>query len=165
MQKLKVLFVLSLVAYLYGCTSTPTLEEPSAEKKDYSKEYQADFDSVWSSAVDWFAVNNIPIKNLERSSGIITSEYSLGSDFTQVDCGSVSGDSFHVIREKNVTANISVRVREAGDVVVVRPNVFGDGYYDVWDEMWGGEYMLEPNECISTGEVERSLHQYIQNKL
>ena len=48
-----------------------------------------DFDSLWDGVISFFAGNNIPIKTLEKDSGIIISEWIVLSreDGRDLDCG------------------------------------------------------------------------------
>lgn len=161
----KLLTAAALSVLVAGCAA-PSVTPPSASSGDHVDTYRADFLEVWEHAVDWFAINNIPIKNIERDSGIISSDYSLGSDFSQVDCGTVDPGGMHILIDQSVTANINVLVRERSGEVSVQPNVFGQGVFtfrNSWDNRL--TETLRVDRCVSTGELERSLHSHIQSRM
>lgn len=163
MKKLFLVAALASTA-LAGCAG-PTLQPPSSATMDRSETYSADFDQVWERAVDWFATNNIPIKNIEKDSGIIGSEYSLGSNYSQVDCGAFDPGDMHVLYDQVVVANINVLVRKGSNGTSVQPNVFGQGTFmlrDVWN---GVPSTMKAERCVSTGELENDLHRYLRANL
>lgn len=149
---------------LAGCAG-PSLKTPSAYSTPPPTTYDASFDQVWESAVDWFAVNNIPIKNIEKDSGIIGSEYSLGSDYSQIDCGRMDTGNMFLLNDQKFVANINVLVRESDDGVLVKPNVFGHGTFQLFDAWNGRPKTIEANRCVSTGNLERSLHSYLESNI
>jgi hypothetical protein len=55
---------------LVACASTP----PVKHSFESSKVYHADYDKVWESIIEAFARNNIPIKTLDKNSGLVVSE-------------------------------------------------------------------------------------------
>ncbi|MGS0466232.1 hypothetical protein ACU8V3_02930 [Cobetia marina] len=156
----KTILGISTLAFLAGCAG-PSVTPPSPLTDDQSKSYNASYDSVWESTVDWFAMNNIPIKNIEKASGIIGSEYSLGSNYSQVNCGIIDGGDMHVVKDVSVVANINVIVRESGNFTTVRPNVFGHGNASLMDVWNGYPTNMKLENCVSTGELERSLQTYL----
>lgn len=153
-----------LATLLAGCAG-PSIQPPQASNENHSRQYSAGFSEVWEYTVDWFATNNIPIKNIERASGIIGSDYALGSAFSQVDCGNVNPGDMNVLVDSNVTANINVLVRESNSGVTVQPNVFGQGAFTARSGWDGSMIVMRADRCVSTGELERSLHSYIQSRL
>lgn len=165
MRKQLTFTILSLTAMLTGCAGTggTPYTPPAGTNTDYSEAYDADFSSVWNNAVDWFATNNIPIKNIEKDSGIISSEYTLGSDATQLDCGSYEQPA--TVVKPNFTANINILIRERDGFVNVNPNVFGSGEFGIYTVFGDKAFNFDAERCISTGEVEKSLHQYLESKL
>lgn len=151
-------------ALLTGC-AMPSMQPPTSTEQDYSKSYNAEFTSVWDTAVDWFADNNIPIKNIEKDSGIISSEYSLGASATQIDCGTLDPGDLFAMKGQSATANLNVLIRERSGLVSVKPNVFGSGAFTVHDIMNNREVTMPIDYCVSSGELERSLHTYLNSNI
>lgn len=164
-QMKKVFSTIALAALVTGCAA-PSVTPPHPTADSPARDYNAEFSEVWEHSVDWFATNNIPIKNIEKDSGIISSDYSLGSNFTQLDCGTVDPGGMHALIDSDVTANINVLVRDRNNGVTVQPNVFGQGRF-VFRNAWDYSILqtLRAERCVSTGELERSLHNYIENHL
>lgn len=160
----KILTATAISALLAGCAG-PSLQPPAASTTNHSETYAAEFDQVWESTVDWFATNNIPIKNIEKDSGIIGSEYSLGSNYSQVNCGAFDPGSSHVLYDQSVVANINVLVRESASGTSVQPNVFGNGTFTLRDIWYGIPTTMKADRCVSTGELERDLHRYLRVNL
>lgn len=162
MHKLLISAAASLL--LAGCAA-PSINAPSANNTDYTSAYSHSFDDVWEQTVDWFAINNIPIKNIEKDSGIIGSEYSLGSNYSQVDCGTLDPGGMHILLDETVTANINVLVRPFAGGASVKPNVFGNASFllrDAWDGM---PRTMRADRCVSTGELEKDLQNYLRANL
>ncbi|MBB3140219.1 hypothetical protein ACGTN6_00955 [Halomonas sp. THAF12] len=160
----KIILAAAASLTLAGCAG-PSVMPPNTSTGNQTEAYSADFDSVWEGAVDWFAVNNIPIKNIEKDSGIIGSEYTLGANYSQIDCGTVNPGAMHILLNQNVVANINVLVRETSAGTTVQPNVFGHGTAMLRDNWNGMPVQLRLDNCVSTGELERSLHQYLSRSL
>lgn len=84
----------------------------------------ASFDATWNAVIDVFATNNIPIRNLERASGLIVAELSPVSP-TDADrfasCGAI-GHGIDPARQLHATHaeyNIVVRATSSGSTVRV----------------------------------------------
>lgn len=80
----RIVIVLLLVA-AFGCASAPR-QAPERQPTSVA----ASFGQTWDAAIDIFAAHNIPIKTLDRSSGLIVAEQSrVGpSDVAKfADCG------------------------------------------------------------------------------
>ncbi|CAM9359199.1 unnamed protein product [Ectocarpus sp. 12 AP-2014] len=163
-MKNKVILTAISAMLLAGCAG-PSYQPPSSQEKNFTQSYNADFDKVWEATVDWFAINNIPIKNIEKDSGIIGSDYSLGSSYTQVDCGVISPGDMHVMYDQTVVANINVLVRETSSGANVQPNVFGNGTFMIRDVLNNIPKTMRADRCVSTGELENSLHRHLSSSI
>lgn len=71
------------VGWSTGCGPPPA--PVTAQPVEKEVVLSAPFEAVWSQAVEWFATHNIPIKNLDKDSGLIATEYALSMQ----DAGSV----------------------------------------------------------------------------
>lgn len=149
---------------LSGC-ALPSVTPPKEPTTDFVKIYHSDYDNVWNSTVDWFANNNIPIKNIEKDSGIISSEYALGSSFSQLDCGIIDTGDMYIMRDNTVTANINIIVRNTPNGVKVKPNVFGSGSFVMTDVINGVPRTMNAERCVTTGQLEEDLSNYISGNI
>ena len=163
-MNIKLAAAFAAAAMMTGC-AMPSIQPPADNNRDYQETYQAGFTEVWESTVDWFAINNIPIKSIEKESGLIGSDYALGADFSQVNCGKVDPGGMHVLQSQNVVANINVLVRDQPNGVTVQPNVFGQGTFTLRDVWYGIPKVIKADQCVTTGELEHSLHQYLKAHL
>lgn len=107
--------IVVLSAALVGCVSTPT-----SYQFDNSAISQQSFDETWSNVIGFFAENNIPIKTLEKDSGLVVAETGSLTDqeiTILADCpGAVLTTS-----DANI-ANYNVFVRETQEGVKVQVN-------------------------------------------
>ena len=97
--KLSVLTLLTLSA-----CATP----PQSYTFDNSRTYNQSKDKTWENLMEYFTSRGIPIKNIEKDSGIVYSEQMLSGIKTleYADCGK---DDFAPIISSNVEANVFVK--------------------------------------------------------
>jgi hypothetical protein len=162
MTSIRVNLVL-ITVFASGC-ATASVTPPQQPTHETSHVFQASYDDIWERAVDWFSESNIPIRQIEKASGLIASEHRLGADDEMLDCGEVSsGDE--ILRDSERTAHLNVRVRRAGDDVRVQMDVFGRAHFIFFNPMLSSTNRLEVPRCESTGELEDSLFRYIRASL
>lgn len=65
---MRVLFLCGVIA-LGGCASMPPLPPPRPDTQ-----VNASFGKTWDAVVDYFARSSIPVKTIDRSSGLIAAE-------------------------------------------------------------------------------------------
>ncbi|MEO1035199.1 MAG: hypothetical protein AAFX44_06520 [Pseudomonadota bacterium] len=129
---------------LSACAST----EPPAEYSVTNQQiFQNDYDAVWNAVVEAFAVNNIAIKTIEKSSGIIAAERLGFGDDGMADCGKPG--SFVTFIEPQSDFNVLVRSSTSGTAVMVNAK-FSVYLVDNLDGNDTGRF-----ECSSTGVFER----------
>lgn len=141
-----------ILVLVWGCASY----QP-AVPTNFEREASIDrpFDEVWNKAVDFFANNDIPLKTVQKDSGLIATEYGVALGVTSLDCGKAPLGSFLT----DPTANVNVLVREANGAQV-RVNVFGSATLAV-QNMNGSMSPIRKVRCESTGEIEAALIQYL----
>ena len=117
------IFVLFLSALLFVFISCQTYYPPKTYNFEKSRTYSKTFDEVWGKIVQWFAVNNIPIKTIDKASGIIATEYNIRIDNNTdvMDCG-YSEAASEVFENHRISFNIlAVKESEKVNVIV---NIF-----------------------------------------
>ena len=106
-----------------GCVPLVPLVPPTPPTKEAPRAgtpVAASFDKTWNAAVDVFALYNIPIRTIDKASGLIVAERMIVRDSSFADCGK---DGFgKVIRPSALTWNVLVRADSAH--TNVRANVF-----------------------------------------
>src|ERR1035437_8986604 len=86
MRIISVISLLIISSFLIGCK---TYQPPTKYQFPNERIVNAGFDGVWQNAVEWFADHNTPIKNIDKSSGLLSTEYRLDTYNNQdcYDCG------------------------------------------------------------------------------
>jgi hypothetical protein len=134
---------------LMGCASIP----PQIHNFEGTRTFDQDYDTSWGHVVAFFGRNNIPIKNLERDSGIVVAEeemlYSPGAYVPPngLDCGKPGGLAVPV----GYQLNFNVVARKVGSRTEITINVFGKQARQI-----GGQPVYW-SECLSTGYLERAI--------
>ena len=138
-----------------GCATAPATFE-----FDPTANVEGDYDQVWSSVVEYFVLGDLPIKMIEKDSGLIVTEWmdagsvsAAGEDKTYCDCGG-SGMStqvwtrgkFSVFAKKIPGGGVDLRVT----CTYQQQRYFMDSYTLV--------------DCNSTGKQESLVHEYVKAK-
>lgn len=127
------------------------------------------FDAVWQQAVEWFATHNTPIKNIDKASGLISTEYSLSLDEATkyADCGTGSSDFNGKVEIEKPVGNFNLIVtRKDEQAVTVKVNVFFTCITNRYryENVLSTNYVLEsssPTKCTSRGALEREILGYL----
>ncbi len=160
----KALLFISSIAILASCAS---YKPPKQYKFPKKQTFNLNYDVVWSRVVDWFGSRNTPIKNIDKSSGIITTEYNLGvNEYSNYcDCGKPGG----LQHFEELFGNFNVVVRNKSENPVsdnkteVTVNAFFKGAlygYNVATERY---VLIGKKDCNSKGVLEKKLFNYIKN--
>ena len=145
--------------FLLGCAVAP----PKEFQVNPVVTIPGDFDAVWPAVVEYFATTNLPIKTIEKDSGLIVTEWFDASekpgwgkeDKTLCDCGLApkivalqwNRGKFSVFVKQTSAGEIALRVTCAYQQL----RTFLDEYRVV--------------NCNSTGYVESQLHQYVMARV
>lgn len=154
-------FVLLLVSIsMVGCASIKTgqVGEYSVEK---NRTYSQPFEKVWVSSVDWFADHNVTIEKIEKSSGLLTARYLLKTNDSYLDCGKPEATGTLGAPKIDSLGSLNVTVRSLGtNETKVNVNFFGEYKLEARDA-WDGRPVIASGRCISTGQIEREILNYI----
>lgn len=142
---MKTLIATLVVASLAGCS---TYKPPVDHHPVTSRTYALSYDQCWNGIVDWFAENSIPIKTIDKASGLIATEYNLSNRIHGTyDCGT---DGYDQTIGKEKLASFNVIVRKVGDSVRVNvTTTFTTTISNVY-----AKTPPEPLTCTSTGKLE-----------
>lgn len=132
---------------LVGCASYRPPPQPTP--RDASRVF-ASMDETWDAVIDLFAMRNIPIRTIERASGLIgTDPLPVGDEGKPwANCGAVNGR----VRGPN-RAIYNVLVRGDSNAATVRATV-----------LWTRASQDESTECTSTYVWERELETGIKSR-
>ncbi len=115
----------------------------------------ASFARVWDLVIDVFGDRNWAIDNLERDSGIITTDWMRADNVSYQDCGS---PGFLSTPDSDHMGRFNVVVRETDDGVSIRVTTS-------WEATRSSDNDISIVECLSTGILERELHEEVRERL
>lgn len=147
--------VLAAVAAAITLSACSVYKPPKTYEFDKTLEFAMPFDQVWSAVVTWFAENSIPIKNIEKASGLVTTEYTLTSRTAGfADCGK---EGFgQTMKTPTGTFNVLVMKIDEGRTKVTVNVDFRVASHTT--SLAGSEYDTdEVIECVSTGKLEQEI--------
>jgi hypothetical protein len=167
----KIISVLFLSFVLISCSApkkTVVQQAPVIIQKE--RIVSKSFDAVWQTAIEWFATHNTPIKNLDKSSGLISTEYSvsIGDAIKYMNCGSGNSNFSGKVEVTNKTGNFNVIIKRLGDnSTKINVNVFFGGTVNKYryKSLLSTEYVLESSTaitCTSTGNLEKEILDYLE---
>ncbi|MCY3988853.1 MAG: hypothetical protein OXF94_09730 [Gammaproteobacteria bacterium] len=164
---MRVLTTIFLAAIVFsGCA---TQEEFIAPDFDRAKEFSGTKDKVWEAVIDYFAGRNIPIKTLEKDSGLIYAETLIAS----VGYGE-TGDFFRYaacpkkwsvvyVGPATVSVNVLVTDIQSGDdSVSVQVNTRHRVLANVYAVL---ATVPQTVECSSSGYIEGAIHNHVEEYL
>lgn len=120
---------------------------------DKTQVYSQDFEQVWGGIVAWFAENSIPIKTIEKASGLIATEYGLGANDGFCDCG--TSGTYQTVSDRTASFNVLVQPVDAGTRVTV--TVSCSGKLTTTDLYGSKAPTVSTIDCNSTGSIESQL--------
>ena len=160
---MKNIFIIAVAFIICSCGGT--YEAAWTYHFDKSKTIPLSYDKVWQNTIDWFAINNTPIKTLDKASGIIASDYNLriGSENDYCDCGKITRGLFLNYSLRDYTGNINVLARKVSDdSTKITISSFFKANRILYDSNERKQVFSDVVNCNSTGRIEREFFQAIQ---
>jgi hypothetical protein len=137
--------ILILLGTLISSCATPAQQHHFVKTSQTSLNYE----KTWERVIEFFANNNIPIKNVAKDSGIIVAEtLSFTSDYA--DCGKPGID-----QPVSDVGTFNVFVKQADKVSLTVNAIFDENRISGWD---GHHYKAK---CFSTGKIEKEIIDYV----
>lgn len=133
---------------LTACASTPP---PVIERFDTTRTYSMSKDQAWERAVNWFATQNIPIKAIEKDSGIISGE----SAYLRTVQGEYAVCDTPMLYSTNgATARLNILIRGTATEATAQVNntIVGEAIYSL-----SNPPVRQSVTCQSTGRLENSI--------
>lgn len=138
--------ILGIAVASMGACATPA----QSFQYDNSRSVHADFDETWSRTIQVLASNNLPIKTLEKDSGIIVAENELVTAASMGEAASCPSSAFATPIGGVMNYNVFVK-SSAPNLTTVTVNT---AYRMTYRDMNGGAIS---QVCNSNGNVERKL--------
>ena len=156
-MRIKILVLGLTCLMIYNCATAPP---PRQIAKVFPIE--APFDEVWQAVIETFAEMNLPIVNMEKDSGLITTEwiaYPRGkAGNIYCDCG---GLGLNVEIERRGRFNVFVRkITENSCELTV--NCL---YNQTIQPAMGDASTQSTRSCVSTGKLEADMFEIVKSKL
>jgi hypothetical protein len=144
----KIILFTAMCFFIFSCS---VYQPPMQKNIQNQNQYNYSYDLVWDAVINYFADNGLSIKTIEKSSGLIVTEYYKTKNIDEdiVDCGTVTAGG--IINDGEYSFN--VRVTKSGEIVVVKINTFYNAKF-----VFIGENIIH---CQSTGALEQKIFDYI----
>lgn len=141
---------------LTGCVSLKPAHERNVDRRIFVDE---SFESVWADTIDWFAATGLGINKIKKESGLISAMPGSVRIGKYLDCGALSSG-----RYENFTSTLNVVVRKIEpEKTQLTVNVVGNAVAVVRNG-YGAILDQKRAPCYSTGELEKSIQNYISRK-
>lgn len=146
---LKVATVLAGVVAMAASATAPT-----KRRVETTAVVRTTYDQAWDAVIDLFSERNWAIQNMDRDSGLITTDWmSLGSEAdTFADCG---GSGIASVGETAVRFNVRVKPGETATSVAVNAS---------FRQLRSFDGVSRTVECVSKGTVEALVHDEVDTR-
>jgi len=151
-MKIRILVVGLICLLAYACAVAPA---PRQVQTTFPIEKP--FDNVWTAVIETFAEMNLPIMNMEKDSGLITTDWigfsgPKGKEYC--DCGKL-GINIEIKR----VGKFNVFVKKLNGSSEIRVTC---SYQQTYEDVSGDQYT---RNCVSTGKLEAEMFNLIKKKL
>jgi len=169
----KILFaVIVLPVFMIVSCSAPEYIKPTTYVVEKDRAIGISFDTVWQKAVEWFATHNTPIKNIDKSSGLISTEYIMSIDeaMQYMSCGSGESNFSGKVELTNHSGNFNVIIKKIDEnSTKVTVNVFFGCMVNNYryESLLSTDYVLESSRRTtrnSTGRLEKEVLDYLSSR-
>lgn len=140
---------------------------PSAPSKPIETEIVVDapLDPVWDATVEWFATRGLPIKNIDKTSGLLATEHVMPTSLvaTVMHCDAPPAKPNGKVELVEHRTHFNVLLRAQGPrQTKVTVNAFFDCLANSYENvgLFGAQVRLDSSvrqKCASTGTLERSI--------
>jgi hypothetical protein len=147
------------VAVLVFSSCIGSYQAPKTYDVQKERTYAQPYDSIWQHAVDWFALHNTPIKTMDKSSGLIASDYNLkiGTYQSYCDCG-VGGSGLVSKRIDSPLGNLNLLVKRVDEShTTVTISTFFKAVLLTVNNYSGEIKESQAIDCNSTGQLEKEI--------
>jgi hypothetical protein len=160
----------AIISTLFILSSCVSFKPPQTYQYENARAFSAPLDKVWSAMIATLSEKNVPIKNLEKSSGLLTTDRWISPDWVNgtsidADCGVMTPPGLGSFRVRlYVTFNVFVRAIDSAHATAQVNAVYG-GIFDQVDAFGGIHEGQAVKECNSKGALEKRILDAIQSKL
>lgn len=155
--------LLVLACSLSGCVAT--YQAPKVYDAEKERTYTMPYDKVWDKVVEWFALHATPVKNMDRQSGFIASDFNLSTskypEYT--DCGTGGRGALVSVEVLDPVGNFNLLIRRIDDKNT-KINItvsFSAKIDQQFHGTYGTSHDYKTITCNSKGVLEKELLDYI----
>ncbi|MDA3843702.1 MAG: hypothetical protein PF588_04945 [Candidatus Kapabacteria bacterium] len=155
--------ILIILVLLFGLNSCYTYTPPQQAKRITKTQlYDLSYNAVWTSLVEFFAINSLPLDILDKDSGLISTKDFKIKGLNWCDCGNWKdmGGEFEIKDKYGAHLEFNIFVKEKNGNIKVLINMTYRGVDKNLTGMAQGGY---DGICYSTGELENMIFDYIKN--
>ena len=157
-MRIKILFLGLICLMVYGCATAPA---PRQIVKAFTIE--SSLDDVWIAVIDTFAEMNLPIANMEKDSGLITTDWEIyprgKAGNVYCDCG---GLGLNVEIERRGRFNVFVKRLTENSCELKVNCIYNRTIQPAFAK---GSDGITSRNCISTGKLEAMMFEIVKSKL
>lgn len=170
---MKIITAILLSVVLISCSVKTIPLKGEYEKGSYTGQSSRSKDAVWESIIDFFAVKGIPIKLIDRSSGLIISDRSEMTYTHENSKGELMDKTAWIVLEKtidpgsrkiikfyNVTAEWNIRIKDSDGKTSINVNLVNPTHTAFFGE--GKVVGFKQGSFQSTGVFERQVYEIIE---
>jgi hypothetical protein len=172
MRKLTLIPVIFLSLLLFqNCATSKVVATAPVVVRVVEKErvINRPFETAWQSMIELLATYNMPIKNLDKSSGFISTDYKLvtGNPAQYMNCSGASSTFTGKVELTNQGGNLNVLFKKiSNDSTKVTVNTFYSCQSNKYRyaNIISTEYVLESTnreDCTSNGNLEKAILDYL----
>ena len=156
---------ISLIYFLFLFVGCATFKPPTTYKFENQRTYNKTYDEVWEKAIEYFALNATPVKNIDKQSGFVASDMNLSiSNYPEYsDCGIGERGLFHIITIINPIGHFNVLIKKINEnqTNVIITVVFSATIESQIATSYGVQYRYDKTSCNSKGVMEKQFLNYI----
>jgi len=153
-MRIKILVLGLACLMIYSCATAPA---PRQITKAFPIE--ATFDEVWPAVIESFAELNLPIQNVEKDSGLITTDWISFTGQKNTDYCDCGGLGISVERSREGRFNVFVKRTSDSSCEVVVNCIYRQTLETIKGTLAG------TRSCVSTGILEADMFEIIKSKL
>ena len=167
-QKGAVLFIAVFVVASFMFAGCASYTPPQTYSFVNTREYDKTFDEVWGKVVQWFALSGNPVKNMDKASGFIATDYNLAIDNEAVcDCGKGGIGFGQSITLKEKMGNFNLLVQKLSDsktklTITAKFYSIYENRQASYSAYSSATITTDKHECNSRGVLETEILDYVQ---
>ena len=162
----KIVNYLIILLFILIISSCATYQPPKTYDFEKERIISKTFEETWGKIIEWYASYGSPIKNMDKTSGFIATEFNLSAHNSTYyfDCGQEGADLGSYQKLENPIGNFNILVKRIDDS---KTKVVVNTFFSVTRKYYGhinNKFKKsEKINCNSTGVLEKELLDYISN--